>query len=130
MSTARAEAQGATVLSVYGRNTPSSILHKINGIVAPEWYNDRARDVFRNTIDGLPVDRGRNIGADASSAKRRRRNELLFEGSLLLMAQKVRAMKPIDRRHLKISLPDRIVRPHTFKDDSLAALIDDIPVVG
>ncbi|WP_426290553.1 hypothetical protein [Sphingomonas sp. TWP1-3-1] len=57
-------------------------------------------------------------------------NELLFEGSLLLMAQKVRAMKPIDRRHLKISLPNRIVRPHTFKDGSLAALIDDIPVVG
>ena len=57
-------------------------------------------------------------------------SELLFEGSLLLMAQKVRAMRPIDRRHLKISLPDRTVRPHTFKDGSLAALIDDIPVKG
>jgi hypothetical protein len=46
MSIARAEAQRATVLSVHGRNMPSSILHKINGIVAPEWYDDRARDVF------------------------------------------------------------------------------------
>jgi hypothetical protein len=57
-------------------------------------------------------------------------NELLFEGSLLSMAKRVRAMRPIERRRLKISLPDRIVRPHTFKDDSLTALIDDIPLTG
>ena len=54
-------------------------------------------------------------------------SELLFEGTLLVMAHKVRAMKPIERRYLKISLPNRLVRPHTFKDDSLTALIDDIP---
>lgn len=54
-------------------------------------------------------------------------NELLFEGTMLLMAQRARAMKPTERRHLKISLPDRLVRPHTFRDGSLTALIDDIP---
>jgi hypothetical protein len=43
-------------------------------------------------------------------------SELLFEGTLLVMAH-----------NLKISLPNRLVRPHTFKDDSLTALIDDIP---
>jgi hypothetical protein len=54
-------------------------------------------------------------------------SELLFEGTLLAMAHKVRAMKSIERRHLKISLPNRLVRPHTFKDDALTALIDDLP---
>jgi hypothetical protein len=54
-------------------------------------------------------------------------SELLFEGTLFAMAHKVRAMKPIERRHLKVSFPNRLVRPHTFKDDSLTALIDDIP---
>ena len=52
--------------------------------------------------------------------------ELLLEGSLLSLAKKVQAMKPFDRRGLRLSLPDRHVRPHTFQDDALAALVDSI----
>lgn len=54
-------------------------------------------------------------------------NEILFEGPLLVLAKRVKAMKPLERKRLKISLPDRQTRPHTFKDDSLTALIDGIP---
>lgn len=53
--------------------------------------------------------------------------EVLFEGPLLAMARKVREMKPIDRRRLRLSLPDRLIRPHTFQGDALAALIERIP---
>ncbi|WP_380784805.1 hypothetical protein [Sphingomonas sp. R86521] len=53
--------------------------------------------------------------------------EILFEGSLLTIALRVRAMKPAERRGLRLSLPNRKVRPHTFQDGSLAALIEDIP---
>lgn len=53
-------------------------------------------------------------------------SEILFEGPLLALAKKVQAMKPIDRRGLRLSLPDRHVRPHTFQDDALAALVDSI----
>jgi hypothetical protein len=55
--------------------------------------------------------------------------EILFEGSLLALAEKVRAMKQPDHRGLRLSLPDRQARPHTFQDDALAALIDSIPTV-
>lgn len=54
-------------------------------------------------------------------------SEILFEGSLITLAKKVKAMKPIDRRGLRLSLPDRHVRPHTFQDDALAALVESIP---
>ncbi len=53
--------------------------------------------------------------------------EILFEGPLLELARKVRAMPAIQRRGLRMSLPDRHVRPHTFQDESLAALIEQIP---
>ena len=53
--------------------------------------------------------------------------ELLFEGSLLALAKKVQAMKQPDRRGLRLSLPDRHVRPHTFQDEALSALVDSIP---
>ena len=53
--------------------------------------------------------------------------EILFEGSLIVLAKRVHSLKPLDRRGLRISLPDRQVRPHTFQDDSLTALIDSIP---
>lgn len=54
-------------------------------------------------------------------------SEILFEGPLLALAKKVQAMKPTDRRGLRLSLPDRPVRPHTFQDGALVALIDSIP---
>lgn len=53
--------------------------------------------------------------------------EVLFEGPLLALARRVRDMKPQDRRRLRLSLPDRMIRPHTFQGDALAALIDRIP---
>ncbi len=56
--------------------------------------------------------------------------EILFEGPLLVLAKRVREMQPALRRNLRISLPDRQARPHTFKDDSLKALIDGIPLLG
>jgi len=54
-------------------------------------------------------------------------SEILFEGPLLAVAKKVQAIKPLDRRGLRLSLPDRHVRPHTFQDDALTALVDSIP---
>lgn len=51
---------------------------------------------------------------------------ILFEGSLLAMALKVRAMKARDRQGLRLSLPDRQVRPHTFQDATLSMLVDSI----
>ena len=57
-------------------------------------------------------------------------SEILFEGTLLALAKKVHAMKPLDRRGLRLSLPDRHVRPHTFQDEALAALIESIPRFG
>jgi hypothetical protein len=56
--------------------------------------------------------------------------EILFEGPLLDLAKKVQAMKPLDRRGLRLSLPDRHVRPHTFQDDALSALVESIPRFG
>jgi hypothetical protein len=40
---------------------------------------------------------------------------------------KVRAMPAVERRGLRMSLPDRHVRPHTFQDDALSALVENIP---
>ena len=56
--------------------------------------------------------------------------EILFESSLLALAIKVRDMKSSDRRGLRLSLPDRQVRPHTFQGEALTALIDRIPRPG
>jgi hypothetical protein len=56
--------------------------------------------------------------------------EILSEGPLLELAKKVQAMKPLDRRGLRLSLPDRLVRPHTFQDDALSALVESIPRFG
>lgn len=52
---------------------------------------------------------------------------ILFEGSLFALAVRVREMKVSDRRGLRISLPDRQIRPHSFQDETLADLIDRIP---
>lgn len=53
--------------------------------------------------------------------------EILFEGSLLALATRVREMKPLARNGLRLSLPDRKVRPHMFQGVALTALIDRIP---
>ncbi len=52
---------------------------------------------------------------------------VLFEGQLLTLAKKVRSMKAVERHGLRMSLPDRHVRPHVFQDDTLTALIESIP---
>ena len=57
-------------------------------------------------------------------------SEILFEGPLLTVAKKVRDMKIVDRRGLRLSLPNRQVRPHTFQDEALSALVENIPRVG
>lgn len=55
--------------------------------------------------------------------------EVLFEGPLLDMVKRVKAMIRSERRRLRISMPDRRVRPHTFQDAGIDALIDKLPVV-
>ena len=57
-------------------------------------------------------------------------SEILFEGPLLVLARKLRDMKIVDRRGLRLSLPNRQVRPHTFQDEALSALVENIPRVG
>ena len=54
-------------------------------------------------------------------------SEILFEGSLFALVLKVCDMKASDRRGLRLSLPDRQVRPHSFHGEALTALIDRIP---
>ena len=54
---------------------------------------------------------------------------ILFEGSLLALAVRVRNMKASERRGLRLSLPDRHVRPHSFQGEALADLIDRIPAL-
>jgi hypothetical protein len=54
-------------------------------------------------------------------------SEILFEGPLLAVAQRVRAMPARERRGLRLSLPDRHARPHSFQDDALTALIENLP---
>ncbi len=54
-------------------------------------------------------------------------SEILFEGPLIVVARKVRDMKVVERRGLRLSLPNRQVRPHTFQDDALSALVENIP---
>lgn len=67
------------------------------------------------------------VRTDAASQTDDPSTIILFEGPLLALAMKVQAMKPLERRGLRLSLPDRHVRPHTFQDDALAALVDSIP---
>ena len=57
-------------------------------------------------------------------------SEILFEGPLLMIARKVRDMKIVDRRGLRLSLPNRQVRPHKFQDEALSALVENIPIAG
>jgi hypothetical protein len=45
----------------------------------------------------------------------------------LRIGGKVRAMPAVERRGLRMSLPDRHLRPHTFQDDALSALVENIP---
>ncbi|SFN72310.1 hypothetical protein SAMN05428984_0392 [Sphingomonas sp. OK281] len=52
---------------------------------------------------------------------------ILFEGSLFALAVRLRDMKASERRGLRLSLPDRHVRPHSFQGETLADLIDRIP---
>jgi hypothetical protein len=44
-------------------------------------------------------------------------SEVLFEGPLLALARRVRQMKPQDLQRLRLSLPDRTIRPYTFQGD-------------
>jgi predicted HTH domain antitoxin len=39
-------------------------------------------------------------------------------------------MKALERRGLRISLPDRRIRPYAFKDEDLDSLIKQLPVGG
>jgi hypothetical protein len=55
-------------------------------------------------------------------------SEVLLEGLLRDVAAKVRDMKALERRGLRISLPDRRVRPYSFKGADLDALIKQFPV--
>jgi hypothetical protein len=55
-------------------------------------------------------------------------SEVISEGPLRDMVSKVRDMKALERRGLRISLPDRRIRPYAFKDADLDALIKQLPV--
>lgn len=55
--------------------------------------------------------------------------EVLFEGPLRDMVKRAKAMTRSERRRLRISLPDRRVRPHSFQDDAIEALIDALPLL-
>jgi hypothetical protein len=61
---------------------------------------------------------GRTSGAEAD-------REIVLEAPLYRVVAKVAAMKETERRGLSISLPDRQVRPFTFDEYSIAALIAD-----
>lgn len=51
--------------------------------------------------------------------------EILFEGPLHRVIDKIAGMSPDARTGFSISLPDRQVRPHTYDAHALRALIDD-----
>ena len=53
--------------------------------------------------------------------------DILFEGTLLGMAIKAKDIAKEARSGLRISLPDRRVRPYSFQDEALSNLIDNIP---
>ncbi|KQN33588.1 hypothetical protein ASE88_00720 [Sphingomonas sp. Leaf38] len=62
-------------------------------------------------------DRTSNAAAD---------REILFEGPLYRVIEKV-SDTPIEaRRGYSVSLPDRRVRPHTFDEHALVAMIADL----
>lgn len=52
--------------------------------------------------------------------------EILFEGPLYKVIEKVAATPIEARRGYSVSLPDRRVRPHTFDGHALGALIADL----
>lgn len=49
--------------------------------------------------------------------------EMLFEGPLLTVVSLVRDMKPPNRDRLRISLPDRQARPHSFQKEAIHMLL-------
>lgn len=51
--------------------------------------------------------------------------EILFEGPLHQVVDKIAGMSFEARKGFSISLPDRQVRPHTYDNHALKALIDD-----
>ena len=51
--------------------------------------------------------------------------EILFEGPLHQVINKIAGMSSEARKSFSISLPDRQVRPHTYDTHALKALIDD-----
>lgn len=51
--------------------------------------------------------------------------EILFEGPLHQVVNKIAGMSSDARKGFSISLPDRQVRPHTYDSHALRALIDD-----
>ena len=60
----------------------------------------------------------RTSGAEAD-------REILYEGPLYSVVEKVAATPSEARRGFSVSLPDRRVRPHTFDGHALSALITD-----
>ncbi|WP_156362099.1 hypothetical protein [Sphingomonas sp. Leaf208] len=52
--------------------------------------------------------------------------EILFEGPLYRVIEKVAGTPVEARRGFSVSLPDRKVRPHTFDGHALLALIADL----
>jgi hypothetical protein len=57
-------------------------------------------------------------------------SEILFEGSLLSLVQKVTAIGPTGRLQLRVSLPDRRVRPFAFQGDALTERVGKLPRLG
>ncbi len=52
--------------------------------------------------------------------------QILFEGTLEQIARRVANFAVSDRVKLRVSLPDRMVRPHTFEGSTLDALVDKV----
>ncbi|HXH15410.1 MAG TPA: hypothetical protein VNJ10_04700 [Sphingomonas sp.] len=67
----------------------------------------------------------RQISASASGDES---GEILFEGTLLAMVRKVRAIDRNDRKGLRISMPDRHVRPYSFQGEALSSLVENMPL--
>ncbi len=56
--------------------------------------------------------------------------EILFEGTLEQMTRRVTIVPRSKRTGMRISLPDRKVRPHTFEGAALDALVDKLASLG
>jgi len=53
--------------------------------------------------------------------------QILFEGPLSAMVARVRGMSPLERKRLRISLPDRNARPNSFQNEAITMLMDKLP---